>query len=64
MPITYVMELPVRELYMWADVFKYENDIEKTENDIEKTPDTEENEEEIEVNPEDVFKLIGGEIRR
>lgn len=55
-PITYVMELPVRELYMWADVFKYENDIEKT-------PDTEENEE-IEVNPEDVFKLIGGEIRR
>ena len=57
MPITYVMELPVRELYMWADVFKYESDIEKT-------PDTEENEEEIEVNPEDVFKLIGGEIRR
>ena len=57
MPITYVMELQVRELYMWAEVFKYENDIEKT-------PDTEENEEEIEVNPEDVFKLIGGEIRR
>ena len=56
MPITYVMELPVRELYMWADVFKYENNIEKT-------PETEENEE-IEVNPEDVFKLIGGEIRR
>ena len=57
MPITYVMELPVRELYMWADFFKYENDIEKT-------PDTEENEEETEVNPEDVFKIIGGEIRR
>lgn len=57
MPITYVMELPVRELYMWAEVFKYENDVEKT-------PGAEENEEEIEVNPEDVFKLIGGEIRR
>lgn len=53
-PVTYVMQLPFTELRIWAAVFKYENDIENA-------PDVDENEE---INPDEIYKLIGGEIRK